>query len=808
MALRRAGLELVAENAERYFSDLNKAEQSTRSFDRSIGDAAGGLGAREAMFTGFFDRIGEAAFETAVTAGEAFAGFLIDSVGAAGDFEAGLNKLGAVVGDSLAEVGLDLDDARKKALELGADTKFSADEALEAMTELAKGGVPVKEVMGEATDATLALAAAGDVELAQAGTIVAKTLAVWADRGLDATTATNLLAQAANASTVDLDELADGVATAQGRAALMGVEYEDLVTTMALVSGGFSSAQEAGTSLNNFYARLIPQTENAKEAMAELGLFTEETGSAFFDQEGKFIGGAAAAALLKDATKDLTEEQTAAAYAVIFGNDAMGVASELTRKGAEGYDATTAAMEAAGTAAEQADKANQGWNATMDAMFGSLDTLKVKLGDQLLPTLTPLLEKFGELIDIGGMFIEGGPFSFEGLTGLGTFLSENVNPALGSFVTNLAIATDPMAEISKAVSDFNPVLGALFDVFARGKDPLDTIGQALGLNTGAIRELGEMAQDIAQENLQRFTDAWNNDVLPAVQTAQAFFVDKVQPILLDLAKVALPAIDAALDIAAGFWEDVLVPAVTTAWNFLDQHIMPILKDVTGWMAEHLPPAIEKASDFFTDTFFPAIHEIYDFIDQNVNPVLGAIADLLAVTVAKALETAAQAWEKYLAPALGALVGFVGEKVKPILDGLGEWLGTVTGGFNGINDAVGWVIGKLEDFAEAIRNLPDLPDVFTPGSPTPAELGMRGFADSLEEATRKSYAFDVAVSGMGSYTPDMQPSAIYNTTSNTSYGGNTVNISGTTMTVAQLEQIVTRVVNGAAASAARRQRGGG
>ena len=80
---------------------------------------------------------------------------LTSAVNAAGEFEAGMNNFASVAGSSLAAAGFSLDDVKAKALELGAVTQFSAAQAQDAMINLAKGGVPVADIMGQATDATL-----------------------------------------------------------------------------------------------------------------------------------------------------------------------------------------------------------------------------------------------------------------------------------------------------------------------------------------------------------------------------------------------------------------------------------------------------------------------------------------------------------------------------------------------------------------------------------------------------------------------------------------------------------------------------
>ena len=61
--------------------------------------------------------------------------------------------------------------------------------------------------------------------------IVAKQLGSWASTGVDATQVSNTLAQAANASTVGVEELALGLSQVGGVAKVSGVSFHELNQT-------------------------------------------------------------------------------------------------------------------------------------------------------------------------------------------------------------------------------------------------------------------------------------------------------------------------------------------------------------------------------------------------------------------------------------------------------------------------------------------------------------------------------------------------------------------------------------------------
>jgi TP901 family phage tail tape measure protein len=367
---------------------------------RGVGDAAdaqrGAFGGLEQVAVGALRQIGAAAVNLATTGIAALADQLRTSVDVAANFESALYKFQAVAGDSLTKAGLSFDDVKKKALALGASTQFSAQQALDAMTELMKGGVNVKDVMGGATDATLALAAAAQLDLANAATIVAKQLGVWGETGVTAANVADLLASAANASTVDVEELALGLANVGGSAKVAGLSFEETVQTMALIAPSFSSASDAGTSMKTFLQRLIPTTKDATQMMIELGLATKDGNSKFFDAKGNFIGMEKAAQLLYDATKGLSEEQKFLALNTIFGSDAIRAAAAIANAGASGYNEMGQAMKDAGGAAQAAAIMQQGYKFTLDQFNAAVETLQITVGSALLPYLTQLVAAAAE----------------------------------------------------------------------------------------------------------------------------------------------------------------------------------------------------------------------------------------------------------------------------------------------------------------------------------------------------------------------------------------------------------------------------
>jgi TP901 family phage tail tape measure protein len=456
MALPESGFKLIAQNAAVFIADMDRAGTASEAFadavtatssqvahaqtaqDRAVANAAGmyqdaagkwrtasgqfassaekaaagiidssddvakqggkGYKSFEEVASGALRKVGEMAVDYAAQAGAAIVQFVGDSIGQAGDFEAGMNRFGAVVGSAMDDSGQSLESFSKLFLKLGADTQYSAAQAQDAAINLAKGGIDPATIAAGGLEAALNLAAAGELDLAQAAEITAKQYGVWvsasasaAEKAAFLAESADLLSQAANASTVDVDDLALGLSNAGGVAKVSGLSFRETVTTMALLAPGFSSAADAGTSFKTFLTRLIPTTDAQASAMAKLGLLTADGSSAFYDATGSFIGMEKAAGLLQNATKGLTNEQKQMALQAIFGSDALRAGAILAEQGADGYDRMAGSMSAAGTAAEQAAARNKGFNFALESAKGSLENFGIVAGSLALPALTDLL---------------------------------------------------------------------------------------------------------------------------------------------------------------------------------------------------------------------------------------------------------------------------------------------------------------------------------------------------------------------------------------------------------------------------------
>jgi len=708
------------------------------------------------IVTGALHEVGAALTNFAAEGAQAMVGFVKDSIGLAGDFEAGMNKFGAVVGSSLADAGMDLADFKNLFLELGKSTAFSAAQAQEAAIALAKGGIDPLTIAGDGLTATLNLAAAAQLDLAIAADITAKQLGVWGETGVTATQVADLLAQAANASTVDVDELALGLANVGGAAKASGVSFQDLVTTMGVIAPNFSSAADAGTSLKTLLLNMVPSTKPATEAMLELGIVTADGGNKFFDAQGQFLGMENAAAVLQTSLTGLSDAQRASALETIFGSDAIRTADALARVGAEGMTAFAGEMLGVGAASSQAAAQNQGFNFAMDELKGSVETLQIILGTALLPLLTDFTQNvitpgINALLAFSDGFLNAsdkGAFLSEAITGWSESLASFTTTALPAAIEGIATL---VGEIGQSILDAAPMIieqvGAWGMAFAQwAVDAIPPMLEGLGTMLGsALDAIGAALPGIVSA-IATWTDAfvsWAIEAAPALLRELGPMVVAVGSWIAERA----PAIAAQL----GAWAIAFVQWVGPTIGTLLTNLASLGADLLSWIVQYSPTIASTLLQWSIAFYQWILTEAWPAMVTSFGTLAG---NLLAWIVAEGPGIAAEilSWsvamtEWVLTDALPNLLSALGEFASGLLSMIGDMAGDaasaaasvgqaiVDGIANAISSAASAVISAARQLVEdAIAAMWSAADAQSPSREAFAvgETIPQGFVLAIEE----------------------------------------------------------------------------
>lgn len=307
------------------------------------------------------------------------------------DFDQKLSTVRAVSGATASEMKL----LSAAALKAGADTKYSASQAAEAEGELAKLGVSTADILGGALTGALNLAAAGNLNLADAATYAGQAMKIFNLAGKDVPHIADVLAAGANKSAADVQTLAQAMQQGGLVAAQTGLTLEDTVGVLSAFSDNALNGSDAGTSFKTMLQRLNPQSDTAKNLMDQLGLSA-------YDAQGNFIGITKYAGNLQRALGKMSAEQRNAALQTLFGSDAVRAANVLYKEGAAGIDKYIKGVNDQGAAAAVAATQMDNLNGDIEQLRGSIETALIKAGSQGNDVLRALTQTATSLVNIFG----------------------------------------------------------------------------------------------------------------------------------------------------------------------------------------------------------------------------------------------------------------------------------------------------------------------------------------------------------------------------------------------------------------------
>lgn len=370
-------------NAAGYMQGMDAAGKKTRE----VGSAVEKLAQqREAFNTLGVSALG---FGTAVGAGVAVA------ISKFAEFDAQMSSVQAATHETEANMGL----LRDAAIDAGARTVYSATEAAQAIEELSKAGVSTANVLGGALDGALDLAAAGNIEVADAAEIAASAMTQFGLSGREVGHVADLLAAGAGKAQGGVEDMSQALNQSGLVAAQMGLSLDDTVGTLTQFASAGLLGSDAGTSFRNMLLRLANPTGEAASQMKQLGLD-------FYDTQGQFIGMEGVASQLQTRLKGLTQEERNAALANLFGQDAIRAASILYEGGADAVRKWSDAVDDSGYAADTASDRLDNLKGDWEAFNGALDSALITMGEgangplrMFVQTLTDMTNSFNNAPD-------------------------------------------------------------------------------------------------------------------------------------------------------------------------------------------------------------------------------------------------------------------------------------------------------------------------------------------------------------------------------------------------------------------------
>lgn len=568
----------------------------------------------------------------------------------AANFDDAMSQVQGALGDASA----DMDGLRNLALQLGADTVFSATESAQAMVELAKGGLTEAQIKGGALAASMDLAAAGQLNLADAAATTVQMMGSFGLEAGDATRIANALAGAANASSADVSDLTQAMSQCSAQASLAGWSLEDTAAALALFADHGVKGSDAGTSLKTMLQRLAAPTDQAAEAIAAYGLNIR-------DSNGKMKDISGIADELTGKLGGLSDAERDAALQTIFGSDASRAAAILMQSGSEGLAKYIAATNDA-TAAETMANAQKGelsW--ALENMGGAIESASIAFGTALAPAITAVAGVIGNVAEAFASLPAGVQ------TGIAVVLA--LVAALGPLLMVIGSVVAALPAISEG---FAVLGGALAIPLA----PAAAVVAAIAAVAAAI-----YAAWTTSETFRAAVMAGVDAISSKVQEICAFLAPYVQAFVDQL----VSTVQAAMDTLGPIIGAVLTVIVST--------VVPILTSIMDTVANVLATILATVTNVMAavSTVIQGAWQIISGIFQTVLGVILAVTTgdftMLQQGVTSIMQGTMVAINGVMQGILSIVSG-VWNTVKTVFVGACNAVsGAISGAFNGIKSVI-------------------------------------------------------------------------------------------------------------------------
>lgn len=571
------------------------------------------------------------------------------------------------------------------AMRLGKDYPLSAAEAGKAMELLAQKGISLQAINNGAAEAVVQLASATGSDLVTAAGIAAVTMDVFKVSENDMSRVTDLMTGAMLRGGVTARDFGFAIQAGGTAVALAGGTIDDASIAIAAMAKAGIEGSDAGTSLKTMYMNLIPATKQQTAVARELGLITADGTNKFFDASGKVKSYEEISQVLATSLQGLTEKQKLSALETLFGSDAIRAASVAAKFGAGEFGNLGAAIREPGIAADAAKTKMDTLSGQMQQLSGSVETLSLKVGNQLAPYLqraaVVATDFVNRLIDMADA-VDLAP------------MLDNIGSALQEVSKYLYAAGQASSEFGELLGNL-PVIGGLLNRVWQviGSELVAVAALMRGDGAGAAEALGQafsdvgtLAQDAATSMTNAITtmaDGWNtlvdattnayDAVVNAVTSGWNTVVNTIDSAFSDVGAAVSSGWNWAVTAETQAAMADLMSAVGDAWSVVSAIIAEAFGGVVAAIGSGWSQAI--------DATLAAMNSILDAVSSVASPLIAVIADAMSGVVATVAGFAGEAWN--------AAASVAGNFAAGLRDGINARVAEIAGAAAGmIRSAIG------------------------------------------------------------------------------------------------------------------------
>lgn len=671
-------------------ADISGAQEGIKK----VGDEATSLDSKLANAAKGFGKFAVKAIGWASTAVSAVGGY-VTKVGA--DFESAMSEVSAISGAT----GSELDALTQKAKEMGASTKFSASESAEAFKYMAMAGWETSDML-DGISGVMNLAAASGEDLAEVSDIVTDAITAFGLQASDSTHFADVLAAASNSANTNVSMLGASFKYAAPVAGALGYSIEDVSVALGLMASSGIKAEQAGTSMRAILSRLAKPTKEVNDAFSELGISASE---ALTNADGSMKPLSETIEILRDSMSGLDEATKASVASGIAGTEAMSGLLAIVNTSDSAFENLTESINNAdGTAQLMADTMNDNLNGAIKIMKSAIDDFGISIYDTFsvkakdgVKTLTDYISRLQKAFESGGM------------QGLLTEFDSVMTDALG-------VVTEYLPKI---ISVGGSVVGSLANGIIQNLPALVDAASEIIINF--VDNITAKAGDIVNSAATIVTDLADGisefavKLIPAV-TALSYTLGEELSNPSTLSSIMNAALEIIMSLVNGFMN---------ALPIIVQSAPVIIGNLVAGLIVMLPQIIDAGIEILMslvngilDTIPSLVAAIPTITIAIVNGILNNLDEIILAAIQITLSIAAgmiEAIPNMITQLPRIFLAIVNAFKGFSWSGIGRDL--LTGIWNGINDKVAWLKGKVQGVVNKIKSWFTGKDGFDEHSPS-------------------------------------------------------------------------------------------
>lgn len=409
----------------------------------------------------------------------------MECVTIAGNFEEGMSNVEALSGATADEMA-HLSD---KAKELGATTKFTAQEASDAMGYMAMAGWDAQEMLS-GMDGVLQLAAASGEDLAMVSDIVTDNLTAFGLTAADTARFADVLAAAATNSNTNVSIMGETFKMSASIAGALGYSVEDVAIAVGLMANSGVKGSIAGTALKNTFNGLLEGVTLTGAAFGEYdytAVKADGTMKSFSDTIDE----------LRIYFDQMTEaERVNNAMAIAGQRGYNGLLAILNATDEDYASLTNNINNCTGAAQRMAAVKLDNMNGQLTIMKSAWDGLKISLGEQFTPVMRNLYSLGTDLFDLLNSFVKEHPALVKAAAAFVAVLGAVV-VGLTAFVAITKVVIPLMGLLTASIPGVNIIMGVAAGVAAV---TAAVVGFVSAANEGvpSVKELTEAARGMRE----------------------------------------------------------------------------------------------------------------------------------------------------------------------------------------------------------------------------------------------------------------------------------------------------------------------